>query len=229
MNNQNYYNDENYTEEPGSEIPGPPKQKKKLTRSVHNQIFLGLCGGLGSYFGVSPYIFRILFIVTLLLGSWGMLLYIILSIITPIERTDNIEDSAISKILPKRKLFGFMLIILGLFLFLDNMNLSGHFNLLGFRQQYIFPLLIVLCLIYLVLNSYIDLQNNDNQSKLSLSSNDKILAGVCSGLSNYLNINPFLTRMFFLSFSLLTFGTGIIVYVILFVLLRKRKENVNAA
>jgi len=229
MNNQNYYNDENYTEEPGSEIPEPPRQKKKLTRSVRNQIFLGLCGGLGSYFGVSPYIFRILFIVTLLLGSWGMLLYIILSIITPLERTDNFEESTINKIVPKGKLFGFMLIILGLFLFLDNMNLSGHFNLLGFRQQYIFPLLIVLCLIYLVLNSYIDLQNNDNQSKLSLSSNDKILAGVCSGFSNYLNINPFLTRGIFLFFSLITFGTGIIIYAIFFILLRKRKENINAA
>ncbi len=229
MNDQNNYNNENYSEEPNWNIPEPPQQKKKLTRSASDQIFLGLCGGLGSYFGVSPYIFRILFVVSLLLGSWGMLLYIIISVITPVEREINVENSPVTKNIHKGKLFGFMLVILGLFLFLDNLNLSGHFNLLGFRQQYIFPLLIVLCLIYLVLNSHIDLQNTDSSEKLSLSSDDKLLTGVCGGLADYLNISSFLTRSIFLTFILLTVGSGIIIYWILFLLLKKRKGNVNAA
>ncbi len=229
MNDQNNYNNENYSKEPDWNIPEPPQQKKKLTRSAGDQIFLGLCGGLGSYFGVSPYIFRILFVVSLLLGSWGMLLYIIISVITPVEREKNFENSPVTKNIHKGKLFGFMLVILGLFLFLDNLNLSGHFNLLGFRQQYIFPLLIVLCLIYLVLNSHIDLQNTDSSEKLTLSSDDKLLTGVCGGLADYLNVSSFLTRGIFLTFVLLTVGSGIIVYWILFLLLKKRKSGVNAA
>ncbi len=229
MSDQNNYNKENYSGGPDWNISEPPQQKKKLTRSVTNQIFLGLCGGLGSYFGVSPYLFRILFVFSLLLGSWGMLLYIICSVITPVEKGDAFEDSSANKNIHKGKLSGFMLIILGLFLLLDNLNLSEHFNLLGFRQQYIFPLLILLCFIYLILNSYVDLQDSDITKKLFLSTEDKLLTGVCGGLASYFNISPLLTRTVFLLFILITAGTGSIVYCILFFFLRKRRGDINAA
>jgi phage shock protein PspC (stress-responsive transcriptional regulator) len=158
-----------------------------------------------------------------------MLLYIIISVFTPVEIEDSPENSPEIKNIHKGKLFGFMLVILGLFLFLDNLNMSGHFNLLGFRQQYIFPLLIVLCLIYLVLNSYVDLQNSESSKVLHISGEDKLITGVCGGLADYLNVSSFLTRGVFLIFILVTVGSGIIIYWILFLLLKKRRGDINAA
>ncbi len=53
--------------------------KKKLYRSRHNRIILGVCGGIAEYFGVSSFIIRLLFLVS----GIGILTYIILGWIIP--------------------------------------------------------------------------------------------------------------------------------------------------
>jgi len=55
---------------------------KVLTRSKSNRVFGGVCGGLGEYFDLEPWIFRIIFLVLLFNGA-GFLLYIILWIAIP--------------------------------------------------------------------------------------------------------------------------------------------------
>lgn len=49
----------------------------RLTRSRHNRVIFGVCGGLGEYFGVDPVIFRVGVIVLTLAGGSGVLLYVI--------------------------------------------------------------------------------------------------------------------------------------------------------
>jgi phage shock protein C len=53
--------------------------KKKLYRSRHNRIILGVCGGIAEYFGVSSFIIRLLFLVS----GIGIVTYIILGWIIP--------------------------------------------------------------------------------------------------------------------------------------------------
>ena len=57
--------------------------KKRLVRK--NKKFLGVCGGLGDYFGQDPTLIRIIFVASVLLFGSGILLYIIMAIVMPDE------------------------------------------------------------------------------------------------------------------------------------------------
>ena len=55
---------------------------KKLERQ--NGIVAGVCGGLGAFFGISPWWFRILFLFLLMPGGLpGALIYLIMWVIVP--------------------------------------------------------------------------------------------------------------------------------------------------
>ena len=56
----------------------------------------GVCGGLGEYLKVDPILFRILFVLALIVGGSGLLVYIVLWIVVPEGRpkrlnTDNLN------------------------------------------------------------------------------------------------------------------------------------------
>jgi len=57
----------------------------KLRRQ--NGMVFGVCGGLGAFFGISPWWFRLLFLILLLPGGLpGLLPYVILWIVIPRKR-----------------------------------------------------------------------------------------------------------------------------------------------
>jgi len=59
---------------------------RQLHRSRTNRRIAGVCGGLASYFGVSPTLIRILFVLLGLPGGApGILLYLILWLVMPDE------------------------------------------------------------------------------------------------------------------------------------------------
>lgn len=58
--------------------------KKKLTRSFTQRKIAGVCGGLGEFLGISPMIFRFLFLLLCLPGGIpGPVLYILCWIFIP--------------------------------------------------------------------------------------------------------------------------------------------------
>lgn len=60
--------------------------RQPLRRSRRNRVFLGVCGGLGEFFGVSPFWFRLGFLIALIPGGVpGILLYLLCWIIIPSE------------------------------------------------------------------------------------------------------------------------------------------------
>lgn len=60
--------------------------QNKLRRSRRNRIIAGVCGGLGEFFGIAPFWFRLGFLIALLPGGIpGILPYLILWIIIPSE------------------------------------------------------------------------------------------------------------------------------------------------
>ena len=60
--------------------------KNQLRRSRDNRWIGGVCGGLGEFFGLSPFWFRLLFFILLLPGGLpGFLPYVLLWIIVPVE------------------------------------------------------------------------------------------------------------------------------------------------
>ena len=58
---------------------------KRLYRSRDERMIWGICGGLGKYFDVDPTIIRLVWVLTLFLGGWGILAYIILRFVIPLE------------------------------------------------------------------------------------------------------------------------------------------------
>lgn len=57
-----------------------------LRRSRRNRIIAGVAGGLGEFFGVSPFWFRLAFLIALTPGGVpGILAYLLLWIIVPSE------------------------------------------------------------------------------------------------------------------------------------------------
>lgn len=61
---------------------------KKLYRSNSDKMIAGVCGGLGQYFGIDPTLIRLIFALLVVFGvGSGILLYIILAIVVPLEPT----------------------------------------------------------------------------------------------------------------------------------------------
>jgi phage shock protein C len=59
---------------------------KPLRRSRQSRIIAGICGGLGEFFGINPFWFRLVFLIALLPGGIpGLLIYLILWIVIPSE------------------------------------------------------------------------------------------------------------------------------------------------
>ena len=66
---------------------GRINENKRLYRDGDNKILGGVAFGLANYFGVDPAIIRILFIVSLFIGGFGILAYLILWISIPEAKT----------------------------------------------------------------------------------------------------------------------------------------------
>ncbi len=58
---------------------------KKLYRSKTDRKIWGVCGGLAKYFDLDPAIIRVIFVASILVGTLGFWIYIIMAIVVPAE------------------------------------------------------------------------------------------------------------------------------------------------
>ncbi len=73
--------------------------REGISRSRQNRIFGGIAAGLGEYLSIDPIIVRVLFVVSVLFGGIGILLYLIMWIVIPEEKFDfdnNFSNSSIN-------------------------------------------------------------------------------------------------------------------------------------
>lgn len=75
--------DEIYQVLGGFDLDQKPNVKPQLFRDPENAIIGGVCSGIGAYFGTDPVIVRIVFLIFILLGGAGVLVYALLWIIIP--------------------------------------------------------------------------------------------------------------------------------------------------
>lgn len=96
--------------------------RPRLHRSASDRVCCGVCGGLAEYLEVDPSLVRIAFVVATLWGGIGLLLYIVLAIILPV---DNVERSARSISGERSRMVGgLVLVVLGGLLLASNMGLA---------------------------------------------------------------------------------------------------------
>ena len=60
-------------------------ETRRLYRSLRQRMMGGVCGGLGEYLAIDPTLIRVLFILAAIFGGHGVLLYLILLLLVPIE------------------------------------------------------------------------------------------------------------------------------------------------
>lgn len=58
-------------------------ENKRLYRSSTNYMICGVCGGIGEYFNIDPTLVRLAWVIFSFMGGFGILAYIIASIIIP--------------------------------------------------------------------------------------------------------------------------------------------------
>lgn len=63
--------------------------------------------------------------------------------------------------------------------------------------------------------------------KLTRSSTDKYIMGVCGGVAEYFNIDPTVVRLIWAAGSLISAGAGIILYIIACVLMPAEDDVYN--
>jgi phage shock protein C len=59
------------------------RRVKRLYRQPKGKIIAGICTGLGEYFDIDPVIFRIVFIISVIMAFTGFWVYVVIWIITP--------------------------------------------------------------------------------------------------------------------------------------------------
>ncbi len=58
---------------------------KRLYRSRTDRMIWGVCGGLAKYFDIDPTIIRVIAIVSIFFTGLGLLAYIVMAIVVPLE------------------------------------------------------------------------------------------------------------------------------------------------
>lgn len=113
---------------------------KKLYRSISQKVLAGVCGGLAEYFNIDVTIIRLAFVILTIMGGSGLIIYIIMSLVVPLDPSATPHHSPVHTKLKRKKLLGLLAIGLGLIILTDNL-VPEIWQI--FHSEIIFPLLII--------------------------------------------------------------------------------------
>ncbi len=63
------------------------------------------------------------------------------------------------------------------------------------------------------------------QKRLYRSTKDRMFAGVCGGVAEYLEVDPTLVRLVFVALALLSSGAGFVLYVVLMLIVPEQPDE----
>ncbi len=179
---------------------------KKLYRSRRDRLIGGVCAGIGRYLGVPPIWVRIGWVASLLfLGPLPFVLYVAAVVLLPLDRDEPIGP-------PRREVGGWVLIAAGAFLLAHNFGLFP----LSFPVAWgaVWGAALVL-LGALLLRKEVRLRRSE----------DRKVAGVCGGIGEQIGMDPNIVRLLWVLGTLLSFGGGVLAYILLWALLPKPDHN----
>jgi phage shock protein C len=65
----------------------------------------------------------------------------------------------------------------------------------------------------------------NSNKRLYRSTEDRMFAGVCGGIAEYLDVDPTLVRLVFVALTLLSSGSGLIIYIILMLIVPEQPKE----
>ncbi|MGO9480176.1 MAG: PspC domain-containing protein [Candidatus Kryptoniota bacterium] len=209
---------------------------RKLYKSRSNKIIDGVCSGIAEYLRVDATAARLLLVAfTILSIGTGVVFYIIAMIIIP-TRPLSLEMAAgdhtkIPSASMERSaagatatlIIGIIVIIIGITLLFDYYNVFSITSMWNAFGKLALPIIFILIGGALLLGrEHGEVQSPEGhgdanmpieKKKLSRSSCDKKIAGVCSGFAEYFGVDSTLARLVFVSLAFASFGSALILYV----------------
>ena len=201
--------------EPEQQAPAPPPYKeRKLRKSLYNKIIFGICGGMGEYFSIDPIFFRLLFMLGILMGGWGIIAYLAAALVIPAPQIDPEQDEMeIEKIRQSTKVSAAasILLLAGAFVLLDEWGYFAFLAGLGIPTGLILDMTLgVIVLIYFLGRK--DSAEKELPLSFERDKSNALFTGVCSGLALYLGVSPSTVRASAIIISLFTLGLPVIIY-----------------
>ena len=221
---------------------------RRVTRSRNDRVFAGVCGGLAAYLGLDAVLVRVIYVALTLL-SWGMgvVLYLLAWIIVPLQ-AEGEPQLAVDRGQPAqrdtRRIAGIFLLVIGLLALLS--TAFGWFHVFS-NVRIAGPVILLAVGVALLLwRRDPDVPSNQNPPlatspvekpaidspsayrgsvprRLMRLEQGKKLAGVCTGLGDYLNIDVTIIRLLFIA-AIFAGGAGIILYLIMWLIVPVKRS-----
>jgi phage shock protein PspC (stress-responsive transcriptional regulator) len=189
---------------------------------------MGVCSGIAEYLKTEPANIRVIALLTLLLGGWSVVAYLITASLIPVDK--NSLPLSQSEIISLRKenfktVISGLLILFGFYFALSIIGIAGGSRVFILPNDFIFSLTAFAIGIYFIIikPSQAEIILSVQPEKLFRSRTDKKLAGVCGGLANYTGIDATVLRIIFVLATLLTLGIFASLYFVLVVFIPYEK------
>jgi phage shock protein C len=217
---------------PSSGIDQAPR---KLYKSRQNRVIDGVCGGLSEYFCVDPTLIRVGWVILALLWGAGIVAYVIAMIVMPRQPEGEAQKKAQEGTGQNTRIWWAALLILAGLILLMQTHIPGPYHLWFWWRplgRLLWPLLLVLVGLWILGTQLRKSTMEPDQGavgqkagkKLYRDTSERMLAGVCGGLAEFLRIDPSIVRVLWALATLASVGVGVIVYVIMWILVPERPE-----
>lgn len=201
---------------------------KRLYRARQNHIVGGVCGGLGDYFELDPVLIRLVWLIMILFGGIGILLYFIAWVIIPAEldapapKAEPIDHVESTK---GRFWWGLVLLLMGIFMWGSQFRLIYWPVIPGvhLESRDLVPIGLMLVGAYILFTfaRAAATQTGPNGKNLARSRLDRKLAGVCGGIAEYFGVDSTLVRIIWVAGAFF-YGSAILLYIIMVLAIPER-------
>jgi phage shock protein C len=196
---------------------------KKFQRSRNNVIISGVCSGIADYFGIDAGLVRVLALLTLLLGAWSIIVYLITASLMPVDMEQPIQSGAEHSKRHKenfRVVLSGVLILVGIHFALAAFGLTSSARIFFMPHSLLFSIAVFFLGVTILINRgfYTNETVNNIEEKLFRTIKDRRLLGVCGGLGKYMNVDSSSLRIIFVLLTLLTLGVFVLIYVLVYLL-----------
>jgi phage shock protein C len=208
----------------------------RLRKSRSRKMIAGVCGGIAEYFSIDETIVRLVWVLAALFGGWGLLVYIAAALIMP-SAQDASRGSGEAGPTPARRqstsrFWGVVIIASGILWLAANLGVHVFFPWWGIPWKAGIGVLLVVAGVILLLRredtsrSAPSAESSASHTgsgmaaapraeRLSRSSRENVIFGVCGGIADYLNLDPVIVRLIIVAAAFGSLGLVVMIYVIL--------------
>jgi phage shock protein C len=209
-------------------------EMRRLYKSRGDRMLDGVCGGVAEYFGLDSTLVRLAWVLLILVGGMGILLYIVAMIIMPVNRGET-QAPPVAVRERNSKFWGILLVVVGTIWFLGNLGLPLWHHWWGLAWDVALPVLLILAGVAFLFGGRnwlsapagvspaspgtepapVEAAPPLRQARLFKSRTERKVFGVCGGIAAYFSVDPTIVRLLFIIASFVSFGFMLLLYVIM--------------